>query len=106
MKVTVTQATSGGNNNGGGNVTPIDPRPEDPEPTPEEPETYSIEYVPEPTSAMGEVYIRIKSSKRGYVSGVVQITTTGGQVINEAVTAGGKLMPRSVIQSTVVVSTN
>lgn len=106
MKVTVTQATSGGNNNGGGNVTPIDPRPEDPEPTPEEPETYSIEYVPEPTSAMGEVYVRIKSSKRGYVSGVVQITTTGGQVINEAVTTGGKLMPRSVIQSAVVVSTN
>ncbi len=95
-------------------TTPVDPNPVDPNPVdpipdtpvPEQPETYTIEYVPEPSSAMGEVYVRIKGSKRGYVSGTVQITTTGGQVINEPVTSTGKLMPRSVIQNAIVISAN
>ncbi len=102
IAVTVTQAPTVP-------VNPDQPKPEEPkpdEPTPEVPETYSIEYEAIPSSAMGEVYIKIKSSKRGFVAGVIQITTQNGTVTTENVSASGYKMPRSIIQNVVVVSTN
>lgn len=105
ITVTVTKA-SGGNQ---GNVTPIDPNPGTDTPTPpepEQPETYSIVYEEISSSAMGEVYIKIKGSKRGFVGGIIQMTMQNGTVVNETITAAGLKMPRQVIQNVTVVSAN
>lgn len=98
ITVTVTKATT--TTSPSGQTTPGTTTPKEPE------ETYSIERVPVTGSATNEVYVRIKGSKRGYVSGKVQISWLDGQVTVEDVTAEGIKLPNAIIVSASVVSAN
>ena len=72
------------------------------------PVTYEVEYKKAEGTSLEQHYLRIKSSKGEYVSGVIEITTINGDVIDVSVTENGSSIPyvKTVIDSAKVKSVN